>query len=80
MKNGPDASPIKRQLVSISEDEEGEMESYLVKVDAEIKEEKQSINLMSEDYKRKRVRINSNMKSAMTQDTGDKELSISKDD
>ena len=40
MKNGPDASPIKRQLVSISEDEEGEMESYLVKVDAEIKEEK----------------------------------------
>lgn len=56
------------------------MEAYLVKVDAEIKEEKQSINLMSEDYKRKRVRINSNMKSAMTQDTGDKELSISKDD
>lgn len=35
---------------------------------------------MTEDYKRKRIRINSNMKSAQTQDTTEKELSVSKDD
>ncbi len=52
-------SPNKRQLVSISEDEDTALEASFIRVDAEVNEEKQ-FNVITDDYKRKRVRFNSN--------------------
>ena len=52
-------SPNKKNLGSISEDEDTAVENAVVRADAEIKEEK-NFNVLTDDYKRKRVRFNSN--------------------